>query len=394
LICFSIGLLRGAKVLVSQARGAGDDGSMGPYLGAALLSAGVLGSVTVVVGFGVADLLPSLASTSAAGAAAVDYFRVRMLSTPVLLVAVALREVRYGLGDSRAPMVVSIVANGLNIILNYVFIFELGLGVAGAAWATAACHATEGLLLAVVQGRDGFHLGGMRPGHVVAMWRLGVPSGGQFLLEMGAFAVLAGILSKLSELDMGAHMIAIQVLHFSFLPGLAIGEAASVMVGEAIGARRDELVRPVARLALKFAAVYAGACGVVFLLGGSWLARGFTSDPALIHLTAQLLVVAAVFQVFDAANIVARCVLRGIGDVRYPAVLCIAITWAITPPAAYVLGNLAGLGAFGAWLGLCVEIIAGAAALWWRLERGGWKVAADRAIEERERAGEEMALAS
>jgi len=252
----------------------------------------------------------------------------------------------------------------------------------------------ELVLLVSVQSREGFRFGGLRLGHVASLWRLGVPSGLQFLLEMGAFAVLATLLSKLSELDMGAHMIAIQVIHFSFLPGLAIGEAASVMVGEAIGARRSALVRPVSRLAMKIAAAYTAVCAVVFLTGGRLIAGAFTEDPALIHLTAQLLMVAAVFQVFDAANIVARSVLRGIGDVRFPAMVCIAIAWAVTPTGAYLLGYVAGLGALGAWFGLCVEIIAGAVVLWWRLERGGWQAAAERTLADRERAGEVMALAS
>jgi MATE family multidrug resistance protein len=99
--------------------------------------------------------------------------------------------------------------------------------------------------------------------------------------------------------------------------------------------------------------------------------------------------VAAVFQVFDGANVVARGALRGTGDVTWPAWVGILTAWALTPPLTWFLGWHLGLGALGGWIGLCLEIILGAALMWWRLERGGWRHAAAksrvRLVDERER---------
>jgi multidrug resistance protein, MATE family len=75
---------------------------------------------------------------------------------------------------------------------------------------------------------------------------------------------------------------------------------------------------------------------------------------------------------------VARGILRGAGDVRYPAIMGVALAWALTPPLTWLLGYQAGLGALGGWIGLCAEFCAGAALFWWRLGRGGWRGAAER----------------
>ena len=81
---------------------------------------------------------------------------------------------------------------------------------------------------------------------------------------------------------------------------------------------------------------------------------------------------AAVFQIFDAANIVARCILRGAGDVRYAAVVGVLTSWLCTPTFAWIFGHRLGLGALGGWLGLCLEIVLASAVLWIRLERRRW----------------------
>ena len=184
---------------------------------------------------------------------------------------------------------------------------------------------------------------------------------------------------------MAAHQIALQLCHFSFLPAMALGEAASVLVGQAVGANEDDLVRPVARRAFALASAYTGSCALGFVLFAGPLARAFTTDARVIALTVQLLYVAAVFQVFDGANGVARSVLRGTGDVRYSAVISVTIAWLCTPTLTWLLGIHLGLGALGGWIGLCIEIVAGAAALWWRLERGGWRTAAIRSRAELDR---------
>jgi MATE family multidrug resistance protein len=114
-------------------------------------------------------------------------------------------------------------------------------------------------------------------------------------------------------------------------------------------------------------------------VGAPLIVGGFTRDPAVVGVAITLLHVAAIFQVFDAMNAVMRGVLRGTGDVRYSAVIGVVCAWVCTPPLTWLLGWRLHLGAYGGWIGLCLEIVVSAALLVWRVEKRGWNAAAVRA---------------
>jgi MATE family multidrug resistance protein len=329
-----------------------------------------------------APLLAAISDNPAAGGHTQTYFGIRILGAPLALVFVALRESRYAVGDARTPMRATLLANGLNIVLDYLLIFQAGWGVAGAAWASVAAQGAEMIWLVFAERKFGYGLRTVGWTHLASVCRVGLPSGLQFVLEIGSFMMLAGLIAAMSEVEMAAHQIAIQVIHFSFLPAYAVSEAASVLTGQAVGAGREGLVRPVAHAALRVTGVYTALCTVILLTGADWIVSGFGAE-ARVHLAAvHLLWVAAVFQVADGAYMVARGALTGTGDVRWPAVIGIATAWAMTPPLTWLLGHLAGLGALGGWLGLCAEIFIGSSILWWRLERGHWLGPAARAREQ------------
>src|SRR5262249_39195334 len=272
-----------------------------------------VGMGLLVAGAGqlVAALLSRIAASSAAGEAARTYLGIRILGAPVSLAYAAIREVRYAQGDARAPMIATVVANAVNIGLALLFIFPLGWGVAGAAVATIIAQGVECGVAALAQTYAGWRLRGVTRAHVRELWNIGLPTGLQFTLEIGAFTLLAGMIASLSEIEMAAHQIALQVIHFSFLPAVSVGEAASVLGGQAVGAGRDEWVVRSARIGLALAAGYTGFCTLVLVLFAPAIVAGFGADPRVAVLAVRLLHVAAIFQVLDGANIVARCVLRG-----------------------------------------------------------------------------------
>jgi MATE family multidrug resistance protein len=377
-LCFGFGVLRGVKVLVSQAVGAGRRERAQTWLAGGLLLAAVLGVAMLAVGRVVAGHLHLLADSAASGAHAESYTSVRLLGAPVVLAYVALREHRYGLGDTRSPMVATIAGNVVNVALDWLLIVELDHGVAGAAWASLGGHGVELTLLAWL-GRGGLSMRRVTWAELRELWSVGLPTGLQFWLEVGSFALLTAIVASLGDRQLAAHQIALQVVHFSFLPTMALAEAGSVLAGQAVGAGEVRLVKRVARYALVAVVGYTALCTVVLVLGSPLIASAFTSDAALQATTVGLLWMAAVFQVSDGAAIVARGVLRGTGDVRFPAVVGIAVAWAFTPPLAWWLGRELGLGALGGWIGLSLELTAAAVIFWWRLERLGWLGHARRA---------------
>jgi len=380
-VCFGFGLLRAVKVLVSQGVGAGERDSVLPFLGAGIVAALVLSAVALAVGFPIAHFLPQFSASAEAGRVAHTYLSLRLLGAPIILACCAIREARYGFGDSRSPMHAALVSNAVHIPLNYVLIFSAGWGIAGAAYATLFVQSLELVWMLVVQAKQGFGLRRTTVSHVLSVLRLGFPIGSEFLLGVAAFSALVLLIARMSEADLAAHQVALQILHFAFMPAVSIGDAASVLAGRAVGANDDRRVLQVAKNTLILAEAYALGCALVFVLGAVPLMRLFTDDLHVQRIGVHLLYVAGAFQLFDASNIVARSVLRGTGDVRAPALISIASGWTFVPALTWFLGLHLGLGAVGGWLALMVDICVGAAAFWWRLKRGSWHRAASQARE-------------
>jgi MATE family multidrug resistance protein len=376
LICFGIGLLRGAKTLVSQAIGAGRRDRVDSYLGAAVAVAVAFGALAVLAGQVLAPAMTALCASPRAGHFAAQYLALRTLAAPLVLVYAALREARYGEGDSKSPMRAALAGNATNIGLDAVLILGLGWGVRGAALGALVGNAVELAVLAWPMRR---RIAGLRwhADAARAVWAQGVPNGLQFVMEVGAFLILTAIVARMSSVDAAAHQLVLQLVNVSFLPAHALAEAAAVLVGQAVGAGRDALVPRVAVRAVALGAVYAITWTVGLVVVGPDLADAFAhGDPVLAATATTLIYISLAFIVADAANVIARGVLRGTSDVRYAAWVGILTSWLTTPPLAWLLGIQAGLGAAGGWIGLAAEIVASAALYWLRVVRGGWRPAA------------------
>ena len=375
-VCFGIGVLRGAKTLVSQAIGADRRERLPTLLGAALSLALGLGVLAMVAGQLVAPLLATWSASARAGGFAAQYLAIRSLGAPLVLVFGALREARYGAGDTRAPMRASLVANAVNIACDAAFIYGLHWGVAGAAIATICANATELAVLAWPM-RAQLRIVAWSRLALRDVWAQGLPNGLQFVMEVGVFLILTVLVARMSSIDAAAHQMVLHVVNVSFLPAHSLAEAAAVLVGQAVGANRDALVPRVARTALAIGAGYATACVVIFAITGGAIAHALAGRDAVLGARATTLVhVGLLFLVADASNVIARGVLRGTGDVKYAAIVGIATSWLTTPGLTWLLGVTWGLGVVGGWLGLAAEITVGAALFWLRVWRGGWRPAA------------------
>lgn len=376
LVCFGIGLLRGAKTLVSQAVGANRRDRIPELLGAAVGLALALGAAALVAGQLIAPLLASLSSSPRAGAFAAEYLAIRSLGAPLILIYAALREASYGEGDTRTPMRAALAGNAVNIALDVVLILGLGWGVAGAAIATIFGNVTELARLAWPM-RARLRRMRWRAAAVREVWAQGVPNGLQFIMEVGSFLILTVLVARMGAIDGAAHQLVLHLVNVSFLPAHALAEGAAVLVGQAVGANQDALVPRVARGALAIGAGYAAICLAGFAALGGVIVDGMAAgDAALAERALALLHVSFAFLIADAANVIARGVLRGASDVRFAAVVGIATAWLCTPPLTWLLGVYAGLGVVGGWIGLALEIVVGAAIYWRRIVRGGWRPAA------------------
>jgi len=388
------GLMRGVKVRTTHAVGEGRELDGFVYARAGVLMGALIGFAVLLACRDVSPVLRWLGADAAIVPHARDFLAAITLGAPATCALAALIQHRQAIGDSRLPMVVGIAGNAFNALFAYALIYGRfglpALGVRGAGYATAT---TEVLELAVMAaflvrserraralassaasssaGAGSSFLSFRRASRDVA--ELGVPTGLQFGAEMLAFTAFTAVIGGLGAHEIAGHQIALNVIRVSFLPGVAIAEAASVMVGTALGRRSLAEADAAAASAIKIAVGFMALCGVFFALGGSLVARFFASDPAVVAIARRLLFVAAVFQVLDAVNLVLRGALRGAKDVRASALIGIAVIWLCIPTAAFLLGKVAGLGALGGWYGFVAETTVGAGLFWLRWKRGAWR---------------------
>jgi MATE family multidrug resistance protein len=191
--------------------------------------------------------------------------------------------------------------------------------------------------------------------------RLGLPIGLQLLAESGVFALVGLLTGRLGKDVVAAHQIALGLASFTFMGALGVSGATAVRVGHAVGAGASPKRAGLTGIAVGVAVMLVGA--VVFAAFRIPLARVFTDEPDVIVLGADLLVFAALFQLFDGVQVVSAGALRGAGDVHYPFLANVVSHWLIGFPIAMALGFGFGWGARGLWCGLTAGLVAVAVAL-------------------------------
>lgn len=382
-LCYALnyGGMRGVKVQTAHAIGEGHPERSFDYARAGLAIGLGLGIAVFLVCRDVSPLLRLLGIDAEIIPYARDFLAAVTWGGPATCMLSALIQWRQGVADSRTPMVAGIAGNVVNAFLAWTLIYgHLGmpaLGVRGAGYATATAEWLEMLaMLALFVHAERKH--GPRakmPLQQAArgVVDIGLPTGLHFVVETISFTAFTAVLGSLGTAEIAAHQIALAVIRVSFLPGVAVADAATVMVGRALGQRRLDLADAATRSAIKLAAGFMALCGVGFALFGRTLAGFFTESSEVVHTARNLLFVAAVFQVLDAVQIVLRGALRGAKDVKVVAAIGILATWTCLPAAAWLLGRQLGLGALGGWLGFIGETVIAATLFWRRWNRGSWR---------------------
>ncbi len=379
LISFGMGTLRGTKVVAAQRTGAGDHGSVDRAVVQAVQLAIGLGLVGAMFApFG--EVMWSIMGASDEVNRHADaYFTVRTLGLPFAFTLVALKAWFEGRGDTRTPMVATLITNGLNIALDPLFIFGWGwvpaMGTGGAALATVlACIGG----LAFMWWRTKLALAGRGLRRVIEwklmreILRIGLPMGFGRCVDVGAWLVFVSMLARLGDAELAGHVIVMRIISVSFLPGYAIGEASGVFVGMGVGAGRPEIARQAFRSGVILATTLMTAMGILFVLAPGPFIAIFDASPEVVAVASALMVVAAAFQIVDAPATVGICTLNGAGDTRFVMVATAGVVWLCNLPLAYTLAMVVGWGAVGAWLALLVEITMLALIMLWRIQGSSW----------------------
>lgn len=291
------------------------------------------------------------------------------------------RQFGEGLQHTRMAMVIVILSNLLNIILNYLLIYgKFGLpemGLLGAGWATLISRCCMGLAMAlyIFYGRSfklyrhGFKTGNYALARIKSMLHIGVPAGAQFIFEAGAFGFSSIMMGWLGTVPLAAHQIALNLATISYMITSGMGAAATIRIGHFFGKGDVQNLRSSGFTMFWMAAALMLFWAIIFIAGQNLLPTIYISDPAVINVSAGLLVVGAFFQLSDGIQVVATGALRGLQDVKIPGLLIFAAYWILALPVGYWLTFHRGWGPQGIWMGLLIGLTLSALATVWRFNR-------------------------
>jgi MATE family multidrug resistance protein len=395
---FGMAIMLGLDALVSQAYGARDvrechrlffDG-----LALAALMALPLMGLLAAVWFAI----PVLGFHGEVRPLLQSYFGIAILSTPFLLGYATCRRYLTGMHTATPVMFALVSANVINASANWILIYgHLGfpaLGVSGSAWATfvSRIYMLAVLLVAVwwydkkrtrqleiacldeagetarQRSRENslwhvdWHLDKTR---LRRLLRLGFPAASQMGAEVGVFALATALSGMLDPISSAAHQIALNLAGLSFMIPLGVGAAGAVRVGYWVGAREPARCAASGWTAILIGTGFMVASGLVFVIMPEQLIGLFTSDAGVLRVGAALLLLAALFQLFDGVQGVITGTLRGLGDTRTPMLANLGAHWLLGLPISYTLCFLLGWGVYGLWVGLTLGLIVVAVVLVW-----------------------------
>ncbi len=378
---FGIGLLTGISVFTSNSRGAGDAAGARGSCRHGLYLATTLGLVLFVISWIISDHLDAFGQPPEVAARTTVFFRIVMASVIPALASIALKNHADALNRPWPPFWIFLGGVGLNVGLNWVMIYgKLGcpeLGFEGAAWATLISRIT--ILVAMIcwllraKGlREWVPYRWFRAPDFADLRRLlsvGLPASIQMVCEVSAFSLAGLIMGSFGSAAMAAHQIAITLAATAFMIPLGLSMALTVRIGEAHGAGEMHRLRPIVVSGWFLAGLYSITGAGFFLVFGKFLASLFISAPDVIMLAGAMLVIVAVFQLFDSLQVASSAMLRGLRDARVPAVMGFAAYWLVGLPVGAVLAFGFQLGAVGVWWGLAAGLFVAAITLGPRL----WK---------------------
>ncbi len=360
-----VGTQQGVSTFAAQLYGAGDftrcgrDGWIGLFI--SVPSAAIL-AVIALFTVEIFELIQTGTHVGASGEGSIiphasNYLSIRLFGSLFILINLGVTNFLRGIGDTKTPMYFTIGANVLNVLLDYWLILAEGgphLGATGAALGSVI--ATGVFSLAYMA----FFLSGRchrrfatrriqvpRLREMLDFLKIGAPIGGTWALEMIAWTVFMGMVSRLGNMALASTIIVFEVLHFSFMVAVSIGTAATTLVGQYLGAEDPKTAQKTARSALISGVVYCVTMGLLFLFMRRIIMSTFSLDPEVIETGCRLFIYAAVFQFFDGLGISSNGVIRGAGDTRFPLYLTVFLAVLFFIPLTYLLTWKADLGIDG-----------------------------------------------
>jgi putative MATE family efflux protein len=384
-LTFIFALGTGAFALVARSTGAGEPERVREVTATSIGLALLLGMTMTMAVWGLGPLIFRAAGIDPEVTAnALVYMRIVSTAASMLSISWIGSSIIRATGNTRVPLYITLLVNGLNVVGDYALIFgRLGFpayGLVGAAWASAAAQVIGGLLTlaylawgpttARLRWGDVFV---WRGGLVRQLARLSAPAGLETLLMDGARTVNMFVIGGLGAVAVAGHQVTTVAESLSFMPGYGVAVAAGIVVGQQLGAGRPAEARQGAGAAWQMGTGFMTIAGACFLIAPAALVGVFTNDGAVIGAAAKLLIIAALAQPFIATTEIYTGALRGAGDTRSPLFITALGAWGVRVPVTVIAIRFLGFGISAAWWAMVSEWVIRSILVTWVFRRGRWQ---------------------
>jgi multidrug resistance protein, MATE family len=372
---FGGSLLFSLDTKVSQSFGAGDLVDANHSLLNAVYIVAPLAPALMLLIWLAGRLLPNMGVNPGVLGQALPFLNAMNWSTLPLLLYFAFRRYLQAVNLVKPITFALISANIVNLVGDWVLIYGHwgfpGFGVVGSGWSTciSRVYMAAVLFVAVVwqhrKRKVPLFQPPLRPdfARIAELLGIGLPAAIQVLCEVGVFAAVTALISRLDAASVAAHQIALNCASLTYMVPLGISSAAAVRVGQGIGRRDPAGAGRAGWTAIALGALFMSFAAIVLVLAPGFIVNIFTPDPQVMRIGVKLLLVAAAFQLFDGLQTVATGALRGAGETRIPMFSTFVAYWVFGLPLGYYLGFARNLGATGLWSGLALSLLIIAVAL-------------------------------
>lgn len=305
---------------------------------------------------------------------ALPYFIVVAAPSVFLSLQMAASSCMRALEDTRTPMVVSGVANLVNIGLDAAFM-AAGFGLLGLGVATSVSRAASALVLIAILARRGWlslSSASVSRADFKLLARIGAPAGAEKIAQRAGQLVYTALIVSLGTGAYAAHNIAGNIESYAYIPAMGFGLAASTVVGVALGEGNAFKAEEETWMSWRMATLAMVVVAAVFFAFAPSLAALFSATPEVQEQATSVLRLIALFQPFAALVQVMGGALQGAGDTRFPLLTTLVGIWVIRLGVGSVLALVFGLGLMGIWYAYALDLVVRGLLLAWRFKRGSW----------------------
>jgi len=325
--------------------------------------------------FGVAGIIKHLNQPEQVASLAQSYTIILGFSVFPSMIFLAYRNFIEGLSVMRPAMIITLLANIVNFIVNWLLIYgNWGfpkLGLDGAGWATLFSRIFMMILLVLYVQRTEFFQKfsisfknfKIEMSMIKKLLNLGLPGAVQYFFEVGAFSFAVIMAGWLGTQQLAAHQIVINLASISFMTALGISAAGSIRVGNAVGKENIREIREAGFTAIIMGGSLMACFGIIFVLFHNQLPSLYISDGGVLSYASSLMLIAALFQISDGVQAVGIGVLRGLTDVKGPTLITFIAYWVVGLPVGYLFGFVLNFQVYGIWIGFLVGLTVSAVLL-------------------------------